>query len=394
MTTTAVGISDLCVQQVLGLVTETGLFKKNTYSVYDPAILFDRLKSVNYPACGVMYGGLTSDQGDHDQGISSSLLVGVYVVTESKIRDTKQQADKKSIAVLLDTTRAAVLFDDGDARLSPTGKTWRVVRENVLEVKDRGLVYLQIFKTPYTGSAGGPQYYSGNGEVLISAIRADGSLEGYQPIGTVSRTDVRRVVEQKTHRDSEHAGKKIDKIINFKEQVFLDFEISALTDFGVEFVQAGAVTTLPATDTTAEFKVSLGKRYSIPQLNTTAQIFKNLSVATLKENTNYIWTNKPCGTFEILSDQSGAATPLTEGEQVLVTYTAPEQQELVPFTNNDEIYACRIEGLNNVDGEPVVLEARKTVRNLSGTNVIHSKNIGLTNLSLSLVDQFYMERKI
>jgi hypothetical protein len=269
-----------------------------------------------------------------------------------------------------------------------------VVRENVLEVKDRGLVYLQIFETPYTGSTGGPQYYSGNGEVLISPFRADGSLEGYQPIGAVSRTDVRRVVEQKTHRDSERSGKKIDKIINFKEQVFLDFEIAALTDFGAEFVQAGAVTTLPATDTTAEFKVSLGKRYSIPQLNTTDQVFKNLSGATLKEGSNYIWANKPCGTFEILSDQSGAATPLTEGEQVLVTYTAPEQQELIPFTNNDEIYACRIEGLNNVDGHPVVLEALKTTRNLSGTNTLHSKNIGLTKLSLSLVDQFYTERKI
>ena len=406
MTITA-GISERCVQQILELVSDSALFgPKKSYDVYDPSIFLDIVKPVNYPVCGVTYGGIYSENQGYDQGNSSSIVITLIILGESKIRDAKRQADRGAITALLDKTRFAILNDGGTARKSPTGKDWQFVTEQAAELKDnktkadRGLAYVQVFKTAYTGSIDGPGYYSGSGEVLVSSILPNGTLEGYRSIGAVTNVAFRTTVQNKTHVDTELSDKPIDKIVPIRKEHFLDLDVSALTDFGEAFFRGDSTPVASVVGESLSFVTRLGYRYSLPQLNATDQVLKNLSAVTLIEGRNYRWTNKQAGTFEILADQSSASVPLVDGETVIMTYSAPQQSTTQGSAAPEETYSVRVEGLNNVSGGPVVLWAFRAARDYNATRALQSDRIEKNKRSLMLVadstrgGKYYKELRI
>lgn len=151
------GIAESCVQQVLGIASCSDLFGgdgrttgNKAFRIYDPGILQQIASELNYPVCGVIYGGIHSQNLRYDQGISSYLHVGVMVLAESKARDYTQNVDHDEISVLLDLLRNRVLNDENGARLSPQGNEWEFFGEAPNDLKDRGFVYFQQFRTAVT----------------------------------------------------------------------------------------------------------------------------------------------------------------------------------------------------------------------------------------------------
>lgn len=148
------GISELCVQQILAIAACEDLFGgdgktrgNKAFRVYDPGTLKDLAKRLNYPVCGVVYGGIHSENQGFDQGKSSYLHIGTIILAESKSRDATQNVDHDEITSILDLLRSRILVEAGAPRVSPTGSEWEFVTESPNNLKDKGFVYFQGFKT-------------------------------------------------------------------------------------------------------------------------------------------------------------------------------------------------------------------------------------------------------
>ena len=124
-------------------------------------------------------------------------------------------------------------------------------------------------------------------------------------------------------------------------------------------------------------------------------MIKNASGQALDDN-NYQINNN--GDFEIFEDQSSAANPLSSGDAVVVTFDAPLQKEIIPFTGVDKFYKLKFSGMNNFNKLPVVLDCFKSSIDIENTLALNSKKAEKTRLLFTLVadkdNNYYKERML
>ncbi|NIP54106.1 MAG: hypothetical protein GWN00_01405 [Aliifodinibius sp.] len=131
-----------CEADLLSKAEKVTEFNSRIYTAFDPDnfVSYVRKKS-RKPLTGLVYEGLYS-QTTEDLGKSSYIGFAFIVVGDSKIRDTKQAADKAAITGLCDSLRTKILHTN-----APSGHLWEFVNEMPMDIPVVGLVYYQQWRT-------------------------------------------------------------------------------------------------------------------------------------------------------------------------------------------------------------------------------------------------------
>lgn len=228
-----------------------------------------------------------------------------------------------------------------------------------------------------------PAYYSGGGQFLLSRILSGGSQEGFFSLGKVSSVSIRKTATPREHNNYENKDVDIDSVFYTKKRIIIDVEFAENTPEARAFFNRGEVVSVPAAiGVTAEFVVKPGLSYYLDKLNVENVVIKNTSGQALDSN-NY-QASLGFGGIYILPDQSGAANPILIGDRIFITYDHPEQKEIDPLTRSADVYALRFNGINNVDGIPVVLDCYRASVDIENTLQISGKKVARTDLSFIL----------
>lgn len=245
-----------------------------------------------------------------------------------------------------------------------------------------------------------PAYYSGHGEILLSRLLENGEPEGFLRIGIVSAVRIRKTATVKEHLDLETAGLDLDHIIYTKKRTILEIDISSKSPEAIAIFHKGELSTIQAGTWTEQFAVKPGYSYSLPHLSPTSLQVKSIGGIVYENLLNYTVTNQRCGTLEINLDQSSAAAPISDGEIVRVSYSYPEQQVVKPFSNAQEVVRLRFEAINNVNGQPVVIDCFRVSQDVESRLIAQSKKAEQTTITFQLLadktkqDQYFTEKMV
>lgn len=150
-------IADLSVQDMITKISSLPEIELDkVLYVYRQEILFDETRSVQYPAVGVLYGGMTPISGAA-QGRKQLLIVDVILLMGEETNTSVGTVDEKPTATaLLDKIRTKILTE---CERSPSGHFWKFQFElpayftSTLGVekpltRQEWLMYVQRWSTP------------------------------------------------------------------------------------------------------------------------------------------------------------------------------------------------------------------------------------------------------
>ena len=120
----------------------TGDARYKVFSLYDPAMLLEYSSTLAPPVCGITYAGMSSETDAVAQGNSGRLSFGILVTLASRERKVLARDTDIYVTEVLDAMRNAVRN-----KISPTQHVWVFQGEFPLDLGDRGLMYVQNWRT-------------------------------------------------------------------------------------------------------------------------------------------------------------------------------------------------------------------------------------------------------
>lgn len=117
-------IANLAVEDMITKVSALPeISKDKVLYVYRQEILFAQTRSIQYPAVGILYGGMFPI-GPEAQGRKQTLVVDVVLLMGEECNTSVGNTDEKPTATgLLDKIRTEILTQ---CTLSPSGHKWRL----------------------------------------------------------------------------------------------------------------------------------------------------------------------------------------------------------------------------------------------------------------------------
>lgn len=140
-----VDVVNLAVVDVTTRLKSLADIASTTVYLYDEDDLLDTQKTLQYPAVGVLYGGLRGLDDSSKTGVKSELFIDIAVAGEKKCLDDPRIDDKKpSITALLAEIRQVMSCDFNTVIYTSTHK-WQFVAELPNDI-DGLIAYAQRWK--------------------------------------------------------------------------------------------------------------------------------------------------------------------------------------------------------------------------------------------------------
>jgi len=189
------------------------------------------------------------------------------------------------------------------------------------------------------------EYFSGQGNVLLAEI-VGGVPQGYRHIGNVPELKFNIDQSVTEHKESTSGQRATDLRLTTETKVSFSITVEDLNIKNLNLVLYGTDTVTPGASVTGE-NVTVRNGFTV---NLAHIGVSNVVIAGATEGTDYS-VNSEVGSINFLP---GGA--LTDGSVVTVDYDFASQTSVAALTQTRKEYAMRFEGLNTIDGKPVVVD--------------------------------------
>lgn len=198
-------------------------------------------------------------------------------------------------------------------------------------------------------------YYSGQGVVMGAERDAQGNPKGYEAFGNVSDLKVSVATSVTEHKESHTGQRGTDKRLTTETKCTFSMTLENFVSSNLASALRGSKAVVASGSVVdAPIKVYLGKVTALPHIKISAVAIDD-GVTPLVLGTDY-WVNEAAGSVKFADTITG----LTDGEEVLISYTYAEHVKVDALTEAAKELSLRFEGLNTAEGDvPVIVEIFK-----------------------------------
>ncbi len=211
-----------------------------------------------------------------------------------------------------------------------------------------------------------PEYFSGQGVLLMADRGVDGSPMGFTPIGNVSELKTSIATTKFEHKDSTSGVRGTDLTLVQEVKATASMTIESIDKDALALAMYGSSASIVGAAVTDEAATAyLGKWIATENIKISAVTITNvLKDTTYEEDKNYV-LNLDAGSIQFLSDAdqtaAGATVNVADAADILINYTFADQESVSALlTSVAPVKWLRFEGLNTADNNnPVVIDLFK-----------------------------------
>ena len=245
-------------------------------------------------------------------------------------------------------------------------------------------------------------YYSGQGSLLVSERdSATGKPRGFVPLGNVPSLEISIAITKFEHKESETGQRAIDLTIVQEKNATFTMTLESLSAFNLALAFWGEYAIIPPAVIADEALSAFSFDMPIP-----------LSHVNLLDIPVPVVTDGDVVEYDVGADytidlKNGTITFVTGGAIVLdqdieVSYSHGGYTKVDAFTVTSQERYLRFQGLNTVDGKPVIIDLyRASLDPVSGYNLINEEIGSLEVTGNILLDttqtgnsQFFTQRNV
>lgn len=203
------------------------------------------------------------------------------------------------------------------------------------------------------------ELYSGQGRVSIARRTELGRPDddGFTFLGNCSKLMTNAEVEVVKHKENQTGKNAVDNRFEKAQEVMIESTFDEIIPEALDRYLYGTTVDVAASTVTAEpIKAKLGREVPVAQIPDNFVSLTDVGgVTTYVDGTDYIISN----TGMISFPATGSA--ITDGQDLEANYNAKAERLTTAFTNSNESFYLRFDGLNRAsDDAPVVIEMYKT----------------------------------
>lgn len=215
-------------------------------------------------------------------------------------------------------------------------------------------------------------YYSGQGILYVAERNTDGTPKGFRSLGNVPSLEISIEITKFEHTESMSGQRATDLTIVQEKKGTFTMTLEDMSPANLAMAMWGAnETTAAGTAATASGVAYLGMRSALPYPKVSNVVVKDETDATTYEfgtsesdpNSKNGWIDETSGSYVVFTDADqtakGAASNIAEGDVLHFTFDHEANTITHAFTQTSLERWLRFEGLNTIDGNPVIVDIFK-----------------------------------